>query len=352
MLIKLASGSLPDVFQWWNGPRAKALFDAKVFLDLTDLVKQYPDNQKLFYKDAFDGAMQDGHVYGIPAEYVYMNFLVNRQLYQKYGLDLPKTYADVKNDVSVFNKNGIVPIAVNGTPPNDLSAPYDLILKNLTTTADFTASVNAKSSLAPGFQKAAEYMKELISMNAFPKGFLTLTRQQAVELYDSQKAATYINGSFMIGRFSKEIQANSVVIPFPTFPESAPDAAQRMIGFPAMAIWANAALGTSGNAAKKKAAEDLIMKMTNATVSRAFLEQLADFTPYNITYDASKVPAPLNDILKLRTSMMSFRPRMSAALTNAADSDFFNGLEALSAGTMSPAEFAQNLSSTIQKYQK
>jgi raffinose/stachyose/melibiose transport system substrate-binding protein len=90
------------------------LVDKGVCADLTDVVTYWKD--RFIWNPMATAFYQiDNKLYSLPVEIPYTSgIFVNKKLFDKYNLTYPVTYQDFVNAGAVFNKNGIVPIAIDG----------------------------------------------------------------------------------------------------------------------------------------------------------------------------------------------------------------------------------------------
>jgi ABC-type glycerol-3-phosphate transport system substrate-binding protein len=206
---------------------------------LLEDVDTYFNDSTTVKRDEFNSASfayytsADGKTYGVPIESTRGVFLANKDLFDQYGLQYPKTYEDLKAVSKVFNDNGIIPIAIGssgGTPSeffyselyNQYSGAADEI-KNLTTTRKF-ATDNAL--------KVANDIKDMIANKMFPADTVANGGWAAsLQLYTDKKAAMTYTYPWMFESIPEDIQNSSEVIPVPMMPDATVDPATIMTGF-------------------------------------------------------------------------------------------------------------------------
>jgi ABC-type glycerol-3-phosphate transport system substrate-binding protein len=233
--VQTASGDLPDVFTYWGGSMMNDMIAAGLLED----VDTYFNDSTTVKRDEFNSASfayytsADGKTYGVPIESTRGVFLANKDLFDQYGLQYPKTYEDLKAVSKVFNDNGIIPIAIGssgGTPSeffyselyNQYSGAADEI-KNLTTTRKF-ATDNAL--------KVANDIKDMIANKMFPADTVANGGWAAsLQLYTDKKAAMTYTYPWMFESIPEDIQNSSEVIPVPMMPDATVDPATIMTGF-------------------------------------------------------------------------------------------------------------------------
>jgi len=104
---QLETGTLTD-FGWMNGTHWRdGLQNTDSVLDLTDIIAE-EFGEGFFHKDTFLQCVgADGRIPCFPAEMQIQGFLINPSLFEKYGLEIPKTFEDLLNCAKVFRENGI-----------------------------------------------------------------------------------------------------------------------------------------------------------------------------------------------------------------------------------------------------
>ena len=111
-----ASGTEPDVVDLQPGAMIQEYASYLVPVN-TLAAKAWGPNWESRYesigiREAMGPKPSGGLVYGLPADIFDGNGLYyNRAIFAKYGLSVPKTYADLKHVADVLNSHGIIPIA-------------------------------------------------------------------------------------------------------------------------------------------------------------------------------------------------------------------------------------------------
>ena len=103
---QVSTNTLPDL-SWMNGAFWRDSFrQSESVLDLTDIIKN-EIGEDAFVTDTFKQLEADGSIVAFPAESQIQGFLINPGLFEKCGLEIPKTYAELLNCAKVFKENGI-----------------------------------------------------------------------------------------------------------------------------------------------------------------------------------------------------------------------------------------------------
>ena len=207
-----ATNNDPDVFGIWPGSDIDAMIKAGKIADLTDLLNDDSEWKSTFGDDAWSYCTVDGRIYGLPVEIIYEALFVNKEIFDKYQLEMPKTYAELTDTIKVLAKNNIIPIAYNH------EAEGTFLYQNLVVQHLSTGRVKSyKDALKLGMYD----MYELYKMGAFPENAYYLSNSQRNELFLNGEAAMIVQGSW----FTREIYESNMeskveMLSFPSFIES------------------------------------------------------------------------------------------------------------------------------------
>ncbi|MCX7711208.1 MAG: extracellular solute-binding protein [Clostridia bacterium] len=208
-----ASGYNPDVFGLWPGSDIRALIKADKVADLTEVLEKEKAWKETFGKDNWEYTTFNGKIYGLPLEIIYECLFINRDLFAKYNVKVPRTYNDLKQAVIDFKNNNITPIAYNSTPEGTYL--YQNIIAKLGGKANVELPFkNGKANRC--YTDAMEVMKELYNMGAFPENYFKLSSRDRDALFMNKRAAMIVQGSWFLGRFDNE-DTTVDIVPFPSF---------------------------------------------------------------------------------------------------------------------------------------
>lgn len=215
-----ASNNLPDFYMVWGqpavfGPIMKAGYAAELN------VKDYESYG--FLPGSLDNFSMDGKLYGLPRNTDFMVLYYNKGLFEKYGVKVPTTYAEMVEAAKVFRANGIAPCAMNGKDKWDIAILYhDLAMKLSGDQKLIYNAVNRTTTFAKeeSLVKAAQLMKELMDVKFFQDSFTSADYGAANNLFAQEKAAMYYMGSWEMSmpgneKFPESFRKNVSVINFP-----------------------------------------------------------------------------------------------------------------------------------------
>lgn len=220
--LMIESDTLPDMF-WWNGALlVQTLETTKSLLDLT------PYFNSTFKSRFLPGAFtmlstKDGRIAGFPAEMQVQAWMFNKALFDKYGLKIPTTFAELKAVVPVFKEHGINTIAF-GTKDNWPTWGFEqwFQLWGINEQAHDLFATHSLKVADSAVAKVFERLAELQVLGAFPANNSTINFEQMVTMFLSGKAAMISLPSDQLGKIIGQPVAKDVVfnwgIHFPKSP--------------------------------------------------------------------------------------------------------------------------------------
>lgn len=230
-----ASGDLPDVFTYWGGGLMKDMVDAGLLLNVDDY---FADSQSV-KKEGFDsGAFDyyiagDGNTYGIPLESTRGVLLANKDIFEQYGLEYPKTYDDLLAAGKVLNENGIIPMAIgsNGGTPSEFF--YSEMYNQYAGAAEEISALAKDGKFnTENAVTVAGNLVDMIDNQIFPADTMANGGWSAsLQLYTDKKAAMTYTYPWMFESIPQEIQECSEIIPLPQMPGASVDPATIQTGF-------------------------------------------------------------------------------------------------------------------------
>jgi len=179
----ILSGNSPDLidqdFVEINAALMKG--DDKGLLPLDDLLKSSgPDGEAtfmdVFNKSEMDLFARDGSYYYIPYVKVTSGFFYNKTLFEKLGLNPPRTWDDFMTVNQKLKANGIAPLALDGNISFYNAYYYYWACTRVLGSGKFSAAANDATGAAwddPGFLQAAQMVYDLSKggKNYFQDGY-------------------------------------------------------------------------------------------------------------------------------------------------------------------------------------
>jgi len=166
--VAMSGGEVPDIFQSWGGGWLKNFADEGNVLDITEDVDEGHFNQL-----ALDNSTYNDKLYGLPLGLTIDVVFYNKEIFDKYGLEAPKTFEEWLKVIDVLNENNVIPIALT----NQTKWPGAYYLMNFAARIGGPDLFNSafkregKGFDDPAYVQAGEYIQELVERNAFNPGF-------------------------------------------------------------------------------------------------------------------------------------------------------------------------------------
>ena len=99
----------PDVVTWFAGNRMKFFVDQGLFEDVSDL---WAEGLEQDMASTFSALTVDGKQYGIPYAYYQWGVYYRKDLFEKAGVGVPKTWAEFLDACAKLQAAGITPITI------------------------------------------------------------------------------------------------------------------------------------------------------------------------------------------------------------------------------------------------
>ena len=169
--------------------------------------------------DSFDKSVwryvtYEGEIYALPLENIYAAMFVNVDLLNRYGLGIPATYEDWKKMIPVLKAEGIIPIAFN-LSDNELML-YQAIVAKLGGRF-YSDDIEKNGAYNEYYAAAAEYLKELYQLGAFPDNLFSITENESEELFLQKKAAFIVQDSHFVTNIQNIDDGSTKICYMPSF---------------------------------------------------------------------------------------------------------------------------------------
>ncbi|MCD6396037.1 MAG: extracellular solute-binding protein [Spirochaetaceae bacterium] len=347
MKTRLAAGELPDIFLFWPGEgNLRPFADAGKLLAVDDFSNY---SSTVFKKDMIDKSLYsicqvDGVTDAIPIEQFKGFWLANKDLFDKFGLKIPTTYAELKEVSKVFVKNGIVPINMGSKGGNPGHFMFNALSYQLSGGIQdaLTMAENHKFD-TPANREAAKLLDEMRKLGMFPKD--TIANGDwgpAVNLYNQEKAAMVYCFPWKIGDVKPEIAAKSVFFHTPALSDATIDVSKFAIGGQSMALLINK---DSFNDSAKK---DELVKLADYLLSDKMFKLLAKTgnmpaKNVKISDTSSYNPLFVGALNFTSTLTNSIQPMWGLFPDPSVHTVYIDGLDQLFAGIITADEFIKQV---------
>jgi raffinose/stachyose/melibiose transport system substrate-binding protein len=248
----------------------------------------------------------------------------NKEIFNKYGWELPKTFDDMIDLAKKAREQGITLLTQGGKDMRFAWLISAMMLR--TTTIDKMQELCLGDNLTAwddpeyGFPQAIEKFAELVKAGAYPDGVLALSRDEADQAFARGEAAMYYEGQWIPGNLIKIageewVDKNIGRINFPPMTDMPNANPNTNVGGCITGLIANA----------NQSAEELeaVALFTKAHLSpdwnRQILEMGAALYPGELEYDKTKCVTPYNEMVEAYNASDGFIASMDGLAAPAID---------------------------------
>lgn len=186
-----SSDQLPDVGMTWPAGFLKPYVSGDKFAPLDDILDDGLKEE--FVSGTTEAYQVDGKTYGLPLELNIATIFYNKKIFDKYNLEAPKTYEELKNVISTLRENDVAPIALGNKDRWTGSLWYMYFADRIGGAKVLNSAIDRSGSFEdPALIEAADKVQELVGIDAFTKGFNGLADQEAKSMFMNGQAAMYL----------------------------------------------------------------------------------------------------------------------------------------------------------------
>ena len=191
------SGQGADVFTSFPGAQFEALNKANAYVDLSSLAGLSNVDSSLIKM-----GQKEGKQLAIAYQLVFNDPIYNKDIFDKYNLQVPKDWPGFLNVLKTLKDNGVTPISFCGpVSPNQLV--NSLIMNTAPNEDIFQQVMDGKAKLTdPWFVKALQAFKDITPY--LEPGALGVTQDGASALFGQGKAAILALGSYQMATIKKQ----------------------------------------------------------------------------------------------------------------------------------------------------
>ncbi len=209
ILRRFAAGDEPDVMFFFAAGADSALLLSRL-VPLREISTAYPE-LNLPEDDALTEA--DGLVYSVPVYSFWEGLLVNRDLFDRFGLELPTDWSRLMRAVKVFNENGIVPISVSLSDIPHYLAEFAMLA--CVPPEELTARPATVAEVPASWYDGMRLIRELYEAHAFADDAGYTEESATTRMFLDKEAAMQFDGSWQISSLPAESAGTVVVLPMP-----------------------------------------------------------------------------------------------------------------------------------------
>ncbi|NMO56199.1 extracellular solute-binding protein [Actinoplanes sp. TBRC 11911] len=211
----LNSDSAPDIMEYNKGNATAGLLSKQGLLtDLTDQAtkrgwdKALTPSLQTTAKYDDQGIMGSGKIFGIPNYGEYVEVYYNKDLFQKYNLQVPTTLDEFTKVMDTFVKNKVTPLSVGGAEYPAQQIFYELALSKADRTfVDNYQLYKSKVDFhGPEFTYGAQTFADWVGKGYIAKNSAGIKAEDMGVAFEQGKFPIMISGSWWYGRFENEIK--------------------------------------------------------------------------------------------------------------------------------------------------
>lgn len=199
--VLAASNELPDVGLTWSNGFAEPYAKGGQFAPLDDIIKK--DFQDQFVPGTVESYSFDGKSYALPMEMNITYVFYNKEIFKKYNLEEPKTFADLKKIGETLSKNGIIPATVGSKDGWPASMWFMYLADRIGGPTILTDVIQGKVKMTdPDIVKAAEEIQNLVDSGFFVKGNTAFSNDDAKGYFLNEQAAMFLTATWELPNFT------------------------------------------------------------------------------------------------------------------------------------------------------
>ncbi|CAM4480072.1 raffinose/stachyose/melibiose transport system substrate-binding protein [Paenibacillus endophyticus] len=196
-----ASNKLPDVGVTWAAGFLQPYVEGQLFTPVDDLLSG--ELKDKFVAGTTEAYAIDGKTYALPLEFNIAPIYYNKSIFEKYKLEIPQTYEQLKAVVKTLSDNGVAPIALGNKDRWTGSLWYMYLADRMAGQPALSSAISGAGSFKEeGLLKAAAEVQSLVDSQAFVKGFNGLSNEEAKSEFLNGKAAMYMMGTWELPNFT------------------------------------------------------------------------------------------------------------------------------------------------------
>ncbi|MDR0886759.1 MAG: extracellular solute-binding protein [Clostridiales Family XIII bacterium] len=221
LVVAMSSGECPDMYTSWSGGPMNEYIESGFAQPLDDLYEKYGLTDRLM-EAGIAQSTYDGKIYAVPTYNISVaGTYYNKEMFEKYGLEVPKTISELEAVCAKLKENGITPFALANSTKWTGSMYFQLLAARYGGLEPFQAAVDGSGSFEDeSFVYAGEKIQEWVEKGWFPEGVNSLSEDdgQGRQLLYQDKAAMDLIGSWYTGTLksdSEEFYEKVGWFPFP-----------------------------------------------------------------------------------------------------------------------------------------
>lgn len=219
-------GDAPDLTDQAGAEIEGALLNNDLAEPLDELLSMEIPNEGTTFQDVFMNETlsfyhQEGTTYFIPYEIISSGFHYNEKVFEKYGIEPPKTWEEFIEVNNKLKSEGIAPLAQDGNIDFYNAYYYYWLAERVMGPSALLGAAGDKTGETwsqPGYLEAAKKVQELVENDYFTDGYTGSQYPAAQTAWARGDAAMILNGSWLSSETAEYSSKDFVYRAFP-FPE-------------------------------------------------------------------------------------------------------------------------------------
>lgn len=196
LMTYAATGNLPDIYQVALA-QIENFKESGNIMVLNDVAKSsgfidkvYDSAQNILYNE-------DGNIYAFPyAGNEYVVWYYNKAIFEKYNVEVPKTFDELLAAIDTFKSNGVIPMSIFGSEGWITAAMYDVLATRWDSGGIAKLDNGEGAATEDAYKNAATMMNTLVKAGMFQDSVTTTNYDQASEMFLNGESAMFLNGQW------------------------------------------------------------------------------------------------------------------------------------------------------------
>lgn len=194
-----AAGNEPDVF-YFPVNDAQTMIDNNQVVSVQEICQEYPQYASNIQSSIMDHLSdENGNNWCVPVIGRYQALYCNVSLFETYGAPLPNTWGDLQKAIEIFQRNDVIPIAAGLKDQSSLWVDQLILSYGVN---EHEVSPMDAADVPTTWNQALAQLVNMEGSGAFPNNALTNNRSTALTLFNTQKAAMYLDSSDSVSLIS------------------------------------------------------------------------------------------------------------------------------------------------------
>lgn len=216
--VAASSHTLPDMWFDWGGTLATYYEQNSLALNLNPFIKKLGWKQR-FSPLALHLSSYNGRMYEVPLQLNALGLFYRKDIFAKYHLSPPSTFAQLNRDDVVLKSHGIIPFGIGGLHSWMTMRFMDALIENYAGAKLHDALMSLKANWnRPQVVAAFQELRNWTTNKILYPGFLAIDETQDTNQFEQGKASMILEGPWVMSQFTQDKFPISKVGFFP-FPE-------------------------------------------------------------------------------------------------------------------------------------